>query len=354
MRTSHTFRRVLSAGLAWWLGSGLFAAEPASDRLLTDAEVRALERENQLWRLVKPEEEVAANLDRMRKAGASEREIGALELRLTGMWTVAFERNFGWLREDTIERIKEIDRQFITKMRATRLHAATGIQPGGQLPASVPSIERSWRRAILRALDYDEIAEFRLMNSTLARDEMQRAEGLTLTEDERRTLFVWRREFEGRRIGSSAPGAVLSAWQQREILDEWRRIRDLLGDERFATYLAQAQASFGRMREALARSGEPRPTPTLDLWWLRQGYDLMRSDRDPGVRNGNELKAEVRAKALALLGEEPLERYLAEEDGRWLVPQVVRRVNVPGIGAAISNKRPTNGTFTVPKEKETP
>jgi hypothetical protein len=347
-RFARTCVRVL-LGLA--MSAGLLSraiGQPDSERLLTDAEIAGLERLNALWRQVRPADEVDRNLQRLRAAGFSAEELAAIKPRLVAMWEVSFERNFGWLHEDTVERIREIDRQFITRMRATRLYENTGVRVDGQPPVRPDTLDRLWRSAILRALDHDEIAEFRLMNSALARDEMRRAEGLTLTDDERRTLFVWRREFEGRRSGVMVPGINPPAWQQQDLVDEWRRLRDLLGDGRFVTYLARAQPDFDRMREALVRAGENRPTPALELWSLRQSYDLMRNDRDPVVRNGNELKAEFRAKVQSLLGGDLLARYLGEENARWLVPAPVRRGNVPGVGAGISSQRPRNGTFTVP------
>jgi hypothetical protein len=305
-----------------WLCLSLGAACPAlaqqgDERLLSDAEIAGLERENALWRLVRPDEDEAANLVRIRAAGFTAEEVAAVEPRLAAMWRVPFERNFGWLRPETAEQIRAVDRQFIVRMRVTRLYATTGIRAGGLAPVKVEALNRLWRGAILRALDYDEIAEFRLMNSASAREEMRRVQGLVLTEDELRTLFVWRREYDARQVPVQ-PDARLTAMQQEARLDQWQRTRDLLGDERFVRYLERDHPGFETMRRALHKLQVTDASVALNLWWLRQkeGYVRNQEPRGP-VRD--ELTVDLRAKVAALIGEMPLADYLADEDARWLV-----------------------------------
>jgi hypothetical protein len=336
------FRCARQAGLALLLGLPCLA-QTNQERLLTDAEIAGLERENAMWRLVRPDEEIEANVARLRSAGFNAREVAAVQPRLAQMWDVPFERNYGWLRTETIEEIQEIDRQFIARMRATRLYEATGIRAGGEALVATGTLTRLWRGALLRALEYDEIAEFRLMNSASAREVNRRVRGLTLTADELRTLFEWQRDYEGRHRGLPIGGASLSAWQRQEQLDEWQRTRDLLGDERFAVYLGRASPAFERMQQALARSGETTNKAALDMWWLRQGYEKARTE--PGVRRQDVLKAETRARALALLDEQRLAGYMKDQDGSWLVTPVRQPA------AMIQHRDPRKGSFNVPVEK---
>lgn len=336
MSAPHPRRLFRLTWLCLTLGlAGPACAQPGEERLLNDAEIAGLERENALWRRVRPEDDVAANLARMRQAGASENEIARLELRLAAMWQVTFERNFGWLHEDTVAKIKEIDREFITKVRATRLHEITGIQAGGRVPLSYHSLERSWRSAILRALEYDEVAEFRLMNSASARDEARRVEGLPLTPDEVRTLFVWRREFDGKQV-PALPEAKLTSVQQEERLDQWHRQRFLLGDERFALYLGREHAAFERMRTALARAGVPDATAALELWWLREKEGYARN-QEPRLAIRDGLTTAIRGKAAKLIGETRLAEYSQDPDARWLVipkrPEPPPRRRDPAVSA---------------------
>jgi hypothetical protein len=300
---------------------------------------------------VRPGETVEENLARIGAADFTPEEVAALQPRLAAMWDVPVERNFGWLHEDTIRQIQEIDRQFIGRMRGVRLYEATGIRPGGKSPGSVSRITRLWRSAVFKVLDYDEIAEFRLMNSASAREVGRLVEGLKLSDDELRTLFEWQREFAGTH-GTPSPGSGSQpAWWRQEQLDQWQRIRELLGDERFAVYLSRASGRFELMQQALVRSGESGATPALDLWWLRQNYEGVRSNRNPVVRREDEAKAETRAKALTIMGTERLAHYMDDQDGRWLVtpvrqrrpadnPSRERRASSSSVPGQISNKTP--------------
>jgi hypothetical protein len=329
MFTPHLTPSLLCLALGGALLSGLPApaarGQENSDHLLTTGELRTLERENAMWRLVRPGESVEGNIARIGAAGFTPEEVAAVQPRLAAMWDVPVERNFGWLHQDTVRQIEEIDRQFITRMRALRLYGATGIRPGGQTPVSVSSLTRLWRGAVFKVLDYDEIAEFRLMNSASAREVGRLVEGLNLSDDELRTLFEWQREFAGTH-GPTPPGSGNQpAWWRQEQLDQWQRIRELLGDERFAVYLSRASVRFAPMQQALVRTGEAGAKAALDLWWLRQGYEAARSNRNPVVRREEELKAETRVKALAILGAERLAHYMDDQDGRWLVTPVRQR-----------------------------
>lgn len=164
---------------------------------------------------MRPVESVEENLARLGAAGFTPAEVAAIQPRLAAMWDVPVERNFGWLHEDTVREIREIDRQFIGRMRAVRLCEAMGIRSGGRAPGNVNSITRLWRGVVFKVLDYDEIAEFRLMNSASAREVGRLVEGLTLSDDELRTLFEWQRDFAGTNgppPAASRRGGGRSSW----------------------------------------------------------------------------------------------------------------------------------------------
>jgi hypothetical protein len=314
---------------AWLLllvGSSLtgWAGDVAAEKILSPAELATMERENGMWRLVRPEEEVPANLARLAKAGFTASEVASLQLRLAAWWDVPLERNFGWLHQETVGQIQEIDRQFVVRMRAVRLFEGTGIRRSGET-ASVGDLTRLWRSAILKVLEFDELAEFRLMNSASAQALGLLVKDLPVSEDELRTLFEWQREFTGTH-GAAAPAvAKQPVWQREEQLGQWHRIRELLGDGRFAIYLGRASPVFDRMQQALERAGGASPTVALDLWWLRQRDGWARDQEFLGNRR-NELTAQMKTKAVALLGEGPASKYIQDEDGRWLtIPQRARR-----------------------------
>lgn len=327
MSAPHTRRRLRLT----WLCLSLGAAWPAfgqqgDERLLSDAEIAGLERENAMWRLVQPGEGVQANVARLRQAGYSPEDVAALQPQLAAVLTVPFERNFGWLRPETVEQIRAIDRQFIGRMRAVQLYRRSGVRIGDSARESMGSINRQWRDAILDVLDHRESAEFRLMNSGAARDETRLAKGLALTADEQRTLFGWRQDYDGRHGVPLGSTTGLSGWQREAQLDQCGRIRYLLGDERFAIYLSRVNPGFDRMRATLERLGEANSTAMLDLWWLRQ-REAVAIDRRAGIKaqERNELIAQMRGRAAGLLGEARLAAYLEDEDGRWLTTTARKR-----------------------------
>lgn len=301
------------------LVAGLARAQaPAAEELLTDAEIAALDRENAMWRLANPDEGLAANVARLRQAGYTEEEIATLQPRLAAMWTVPFERNFGWLRPETVERIRAVDREFVARMRAAQLRERTGIQVAGSGREDTGTVNRFWRVAIVHALAPNELGEFNLMNSTAARQEARLARGLILTADEQRTLFEWRRDYDGRHGPSLATVGVMNEWQREMFLDQCRRLRDLLGDERFVVYLERANPAFARMLEALTKDGPLSPTVALSLWWLRRKDAVERDAASYTVRR-DELTMRMRVRAAELMGEVRLAAYERDADARWLV-----------------------------------
>ena len=312
-------RRLLQAGLALLLGGALPAggtAETNAGEILSPTELAALNRENAMWRLVRPDEEVPANLARLAKAGFTVRETAGVQLKLAAWWDIPVDRNFGWLHEEAVRQIQEIDRHFVVRMRAARLFEGTGILRGGETVSS-GDLPRLWRSAILKVLNYDELSEFRLMNSAAARELTQLVKDLPVTDDELRTLFEWQREFAGTQRLAGPTGASQPAWQREEQLDQWRRIRELLGDTRFTVYLDRATPAFAKMHLALDNTGAISPTVALDLWWLRQREGWTR-DQEHGGKKRDELTAQLKVRVVALLGAAQTDSYAAGPDGRWL------------------------------------
>lgn len=322
-------RHLRAAWLALLLGGPWLAAataEPEAEKILSPAELAALDRENAMWRMVNPDEDMAVNLARLKTAGFTEKEVAALQPQLAELWDIPVERNFGWLHDETVAQIREIDRQFVVRVRAARLFEGTGIRRGGD-PVGVAELTRLWRAAILKALNYDELAEFRLMNSPAARELTQLVKDLPVTDDELRTLFEWQREFAG--THAAGPAFVSQpVWQRQEQLDQWQRIRDLLGDARFAVYLDRASPTFSKMHLALDNTGPISPTVALDLWWLRQKEGWTR-DQEHVAKKRDALTAQLKARTVALLGQAQADKYAQNPDGRWLtIPvRVQRRAN---------------------------
>lgn len=165
------------------------------------------------------------------------------------------------------------------------------------------------------------------MNSISARQESRLARGLQLTGDEQRTLFEWRRDYDGRRGPALSAVSGLSAWQREMLLDQCRRLRDLLGDARFAVYLGRVSPDFDRMRTTLDGLGETNATAQLELWWLRRReVPALAARHGLTAQDRTDRMAQLRERAAGILGEPRLKAYLEEDDGRWLANNPRRRV----------------------------
>ncbi|MDB6115962.1 MAG: hypothetical protein JWQ62_2907, partial [Lacunisphaera sp.] len=118
---------------------------PAGEHLLTAAEIKALDGENAMWRLVHPAEDIGANLQRWRTAGFGGREIAALEPQLASMWEAPVDRPFGWLSPEAGAKIREVDAGYLVKLRAARLRTTTGVQAADTNGRTPGQVKAQWR-----------------------------------------------------------------------------------------------------------------------------------------------------------------------------------------------------------------
>lgn len=292
----------------------LFTVGLAQEKLLTPEEMHRLDRENEFWRALRADDDTDASLTRLRRRGASADELSWFEPKLAVLWNVDIARAWGWLRPEQIDAIKDVDRTFVPRIRAARLRAATGIEIDPEHRGeTLLAVNARWQRAVLRTLDYDQLGEFRLMNSLSAQRTARHFENVPLTDDERRTIYDWQREFET--IGGEN-GARLRPGQRDVVLDHRRRIRDLIGDDRFAIYFASAEPKFARMHDALGEDVDN--TTALDTWWIREQFWIdQEKPREIGLSN-RVLAARAEERLRIRLGEQLATRYLASDDARWL------------------------------------
>ncbi|MDB6166410.1 MAG: hypothetical protein JWQ83_1550, partial [Lacunisphaera sp.] len=190
----------------------------------------------------------------------------------------------------------------------------------GRTPGQVKA---QWRRAILRVLDYDEIAEFRLMDSAAAHRVQEWTRNLILSADERRTLVEWQRDFDAVHGSALAWAGAMPRerrWHEEAQWELHDRIRQLLGDARCVDYLGGASPAFNGMHDALEDLPGMTPTVLLDLWRLRREHLFMRS-QESSLEKRMVLAAGMRAKLSTLLGEETYGRYAKDEEAAWLFPR---------------------------------
>lgn len=315
--------RCLSVGLgllAAGMSPGL--AQPSTgEKIYSAAELKALDRLNDLWLTVRAKDDLDANLRRLHQAGFATEDIAAIEPTLRRLWLVEPERYFGHLAPETVERIQEIDREFTIKLRAARLYLATGFAAPGTARQSPRDVDAAWHRAILRALDYDEIAEFRLLNHGSARKVNAWSHQLALNDLERRTLNEWQREFDATYQGPEARSGRQEPQRREAQLDLHERIRGLLGDERALLYLQKASEPFASFARALDGIAGLTAAQVLDAWRLERRYEIARS-RERSFRQIELLAAEAQHQISATLGQAAFTAYATSADARRVYPRV--------------------------------
>ena len=301
-------------------GPGIFALAQGhgEEVILSPIELAALERENAMWRATRVDESVEQNLQRWQAAGFTTADSAALQPRLRAIWDIEPARQFGWLPAETVERIQAVDREFIVRWRAVRRYEVTGIRSDHKLPEDRANLNRAWQRAILRALDARDVAEYRLMNSWSAQTVHRLAKGVALQTQERRMLCHWQREFDG---VHGAENKFDVRFRQAEFkaarLEHWSQFRALLGDHRFATYLGNAEPDFAQLVHALHQTDHTGETAALDLWFIRQRYEVARMRIARSDQRGRLRDATVE-QATALLGGKDFLAYRETENAAWL------------------------------------
>lgn len=285
----------------------------------------AIDREDRMWRAIRPEDDVETNLARLEQLGAPPEEVAAFAERLTQLWSPPAPRDYGWLSPEAVAAIAQIDRDYLVRMRAARLRAVSGLQTGET--ATPAEVAGAWHRAVLRVLDDREIAELRFLNSASSRRAATHAKNIVLTEDERRQIYDWQRNFDA----LYPPGRRHEHHQRlADQLALWARIRSLIGDGRFADYLREASPTFAQLQEIAAWEGGPSATTTgvLDLWWLWQTacVERMEMTRRLPPREVNEFTTRFREDLLARLGPNFLAALATLDGGHWLAqPRAVLR-----------------------------
>jgi len=307
----------LSLCLAAWVS----ASGRESERIYSLDEVAVIDRENKLWRLVDAAKTVEANIQGLLAARFPAAEVEALKPRLVAMWAVDLGLRLDGVDQTTLAKIKELEPEYAIRLRRARVRALVVRLGGEHEPLTPVAIQGRWRSEIMRLLDDRELQEFTLMNapSAVALDKLTK--NITLTLDERRTLYRWKQDFVGEKLMLSSQshfrGGELSAHLLEAQLDYWRQIRELLGDDRFAVFLKAADPGFERMAGELDRIGGVHAAQVLDLWEIRKKDEVENSLIPSGSsRYGRAIK--LYESAAAILGAEALAIYEQSGDAKWL------------------------------------
>lgn len=310
--------------LCLFLAAWVSAKGSESERIYSVEEVAIIDRENKLWRLVDATKTVDANIQRLLDAGFPSAEVEAIRPRLAAMWEIDLGLRLDWLDQATMDKVKELEPEYTIKLRRARVRAEIFRLGGENEPLTPGQIRDQWRNAIVEIMDEYEREQFALLNSHQANTLAKFAKDVNLTTAELKILCEWQLDYTGTiqminrqtRL-SSRDMAVNAARRKEALLDHWQRMRGLLGDDRFATYLRAADIGFGRMVEVLRRISGVGNGQYLDLWWLRKKDEIAEVQMIWGSAR-SQLKIKNHEAALAVLGMEKLKIYEQFSDAKWL------------------------------------
>jgi hypothetical protein len=271
-----------------------------------------------MWRAVRTDLDVSANLELLRKLGHSESDLAWFRPKLDQVWQLPGAKGLGMLDADVRERIAEVEKEFVRFYRSTRRFDETGIRPATGPLHSRSELNALWRKAMIEALSYEEMRDYGLARSEEAKRVERLTQGLHLTSVEHRELIRMAREFGDRDNEIARPRPTMRAFYEAR-LDYYSGIRALLGDTQFVTYLERADEEFLVLRRTVG--DKIPPTVALDIFWLHEKTAI--TVRKPGLsyrerqREGELVRQEVGQ----ILGPVLFAEYGNSEHGRWMFPR---------------------------------
>ncbi len=298
--------------------TGLSVARPAESPILSPEELAILDRESAMWRAVRADLDVTANIEQLGKRGFGRTDLDWFRPKLEQVWKLPGSQGLGLLSADVRERIAEVEKDLVRHYRNSRRFEEAGVRPTSDPLYTRSELNVLWRRALIQALSYEEMRDYGLARSAEAERVERLTKGLPLTTIERRELVRLAREF-GDRDGTPVPSRIPIADFQRSQLDYYDRIRDLLGAEHFVTYLERANDDFLALRQCLA--GQATSATALALFRLRQKTAIAVHQRGLAYADRQRLGKSAREEAAQLLGPDVFSAYANTEHGRWMFPR---------------------------------
>ena len=304
--------------LAWLIAFAPTIEGAQPPPLLTAEDLAALHRENALWRAVRADLDVPANMELLGRLGYEAADLAWFRLKLEQVWLLPGAQGLGFLGADTRAKIEEVEREFVGLYRNTRRFEETGIRPESGPLYSKRQLNAMWRRALMRALSYEEMRDYGLARSAEARQVDRFAQGLELSPLEHRELIRLTREFGD---GNNAVFALRPTMREtyEAQSEHYTAIRHLLGDERCALYLERANEDFLALCRALP--DDTPATAALDLFGLRLKTAISLRQKPLSPKERQNVAGTAREEAAGILDQTVFETYLRSDHARWLFPR---------------------------------
>lgn len=185
----------------------------------------------------------------------------------------------GGLSADKVARIDKIRRDYDeirTKMSAD--YGAAGDKfPGGvsAFLKQLALLEREMHADFATVLTPGELEDYEMSESTTGQALRRRLGDSPVTDEQRRAVYRLQREFDDRfaLVFDVSPAALAERTKLQQIVRE--KVRALVGDAVFATWLSAEDPSYAAMRTMAAQQGLPGTT-VEELWRIKNEFILGR------------------------------------------------------------------------------
>ena len=180
---------------------------------------------------------------------------------------------------DKVARIEKIRRDYDeirTKMSAD--YGAAGDKfPGGvsAFLKQLALLEREMHADFAAVLTPRELEDYEMSESTTGQALRRRLGDAAVTDEQRRAVFRLQREFDDRfaLVFDVSPAALAERTKLQQMVRE--KVRALVGDAVFATWLSAEDPSYAAMRTMAAQAGLPGTT-VEELWRIKNEFILGR------------------------------------------------------------------------------
>jgi hypothetical protein len=163
------------------------------------------------------------------------------------------------LSADKLERLAKIRRDYDEiRMKMSAEFAAAGDKYPGGLNAFLKQLallEREMHADFAAALTPGELEDYEMAESTTGKALAGRFGAVATSEEQRRTLFRWQKEFDDRfaLVFDVTPGALVERVKVQQAMRE--KVRAMLGDEDYAKWLQAEDATYAGMRTLALQQG---------------------------------------------------------------------------------------------------
>ena len=234
------------------------------------------------------------------------------------------ERRFGNLSDEKINALATIERDY-SEMTYEMWAKGRGTT-GGNMAVTAQSqelMEREKQADYAAVLTPEEMQQYQMRSSPTAQSLMSNLRTVDVSEAEYARLYELRKRFD--EANPMRPNMDSSLYAQRQVqqlaLNE--ETRGVLGDDRFYTYLAEADRQYGQVAQALATTGAVSPATSYQVYQLQSE---VQSQLTLATRNGQlnkEKTEEMRAvmesantRLNSLLGPDVANSYRSQGQGR--------------------------------------